>query len=395
MAERAPTKERTLSVNVRFPVWGISGAALLAGLLLGYAASTASVGLGWLGAGLLLFAAFLTQRVVFALEQALTAIERFALALAGGRLVERIDAPRCGMLAPLAERLNGMARAMAGVFLEFSRMAQEIASVARESRQNASGGDAGVRCQRDVTLSSSATLEQLTVSLGVTSDNAQGAAEVADSSRQMAQSGARRVDGLAGNLDQLAATVQRTADGAGRLGERSREIESIAGLIADIAAQTNLLALNAAIEAARAGEQGRGFAVVADEVRKLAERTRCATCDIAERIEGVRREVAGMMAAMAETGTAMVESQREAGVVVAELRRVEDNAAQTQALISDIAAASREQSEASQNIARDIEQVAQLADSNEHLVSENSELSRYLSELAVQLNAALDQYHYE
>lgn len=396
MTERDPIVFRPVQVDLRTPqiacwLFAVIGAMSAS---LGFA-GVWSIYVGWLGCGMLLLSAVLASRVLLDLERGLHMIDQFALALAAGKLVSRLDTGRCGALAPLAERLNGMARSLASLFLVFGRMAQEISSVASESRQNASGGDAGVRRQRDITFSSSATLEQLTVSLGMTSDSAQGAAAVAEASRQMALTGAGRVSGLAGSLTDLVATVERTAASATRLGERSQEIDTIVGLIADIAAQTNLLALNAAIEAARAGEQGRGFAVVADEVRKLAERTSNATRDIGERIEGVRSEVSSMIMAMGQTSQEAGLSLLDAGKAVDELGLVEENVQRTLELIRDIAAASREQSEAGQNVARDIEQVAQLADANEHLVSENSELSHYLSELAVQLNTALNQYQYE
>jgi methyl-accepting chemotaxis protein len=370
----------------QFTAWilTVSGGAVLAAA--GF--NVWVIELAWAGAGLLFISLYLLIKMQRGLEVALTRIDAFALDLAAGRLVSRLDSQTCGALAPLAERLNGMARSLSALFLTFARMSQEILSVAGESSVNATGGDDGVRRQRDITLSSSATLEQLTVSLGMTSDSAHGAADVAEASGQMAVAGAERVNGLARSLENLDATVRLTAESAGRLGQRSREIDAIAS-------QTNLLALNAAIEAARAGEQGRGFAVVADEVRKLAERTSSATRDIGERIQGVRVEVNGMIEAMADTSSRAAASLSDAGEAVADLRRVEDNARQTLALIRDIAAASREQSEAGQNIARDIEQVAQLADANEHLVRENSELSRYLSELSVQLTGALKKYQYE
>lgn len=333
----------------------------------------------------------LTRQITLAVGE----IERVVLALAEGRLITRVELAACGPFKPLAERMNGMARSLTGIFLVFSRMAQEISSVASESKVNASGGDRGVRQQRDITLSSSATLEQLSVSLNMTSESALGAETVAESSGKMAELGTGRVTALAHSLEDLSETVRLSSEGAERLGERSQEIDAIIVLISDIAGQTNLLALNAAIEAARAGEQGRGFAVVADEVRKLAERTSRATKEIGERIEGMRNDVEEMIGAMDETRCRATTSVSEAEIAVAELRQLELNAARTLTLVRDIAAASREQSAAGQNIARDIEQVAQLADTNEQLVRENSELSRYLDDLAGQLAATLKRYQYE
>ena len=366
-----------------------------AGTVLGLGWAGDQSGLVWTGLAMLLGSVLFSGRLLWNLEHGLRLFDQFAADLSGGKLVARLDSRRCGVLQPQAERMNGMARSMAGLFLAFARMSEEIASVASESKRNAQGGDQGVRRQRDITFASSATLEQLTVSLGQTSDSAQDAAGVADTSRQMAVAGAEQVEGLARSLENLAQTVGLSVESAARLGERSREIDAIVELISEIAAQTNLLALNAAIEAARAGEQGRGFAVVADEVRKLAERTSNATRDISQRIEGVRGEVAGMIEGMSETRVRAGHSLDGAAQAVEELRRVESNARQTLDLIRDIASATREQSAAGQDIARNIEQVAQLADTNEQLVSENSELSRYLSELAVQLTAALGKYQYE
>ncbi|GAB2180249.1 hypothetical protein DLREEDagrD3_04720 [Denitratisoma sp. agr-D3] len=323
------------------------------------------------------------------------ALVRFLASVAEGDLTARIEPTRLGRFSGQAEHMNVMARSLVKVFAAFSRLAHELASVATESTANASGGDSGVRTQRDVTVSSAATLEQLTVSLASASDQAKEVAAVAASTRQVASNGAQRVADLAQTLGNLAGEVESAATMADALGKRSSEIGTIVQVIAEIADQTNLLALNAAIEAARAGEAGRGFAVVADEVRKLAERTGDATRDINGRIEAIRADIGRIVASMDQTNQRARNSVDEAGNAADTLRQVETSTLQTEALVRDIAAASAEQSQASQELAQAIDQVAQLADSNEGLVRENTDLSRYLDQLAVQLTDTIHAYRFE
>jgi len=320
---------------------------------------------------------------------------QFFSAVVAGNLTVRIEPGRLGRFADQGERINAMVRSLVKVFAAFTRLAHELASVAKESTANASGGDSGVRTQRDVTVSSAATLEQLTVSLSSASDQAKEVAAVAASTQQVASDGARRVASLAQTLGGLAGDVEAASVMANALGQRSAEIGTIVQVIAEIADQTNLLALNAAIEAARAGEAGRGFAVVADEVRKLAERTGEATRDINGRIEAIRHDIGCIVASMEQTNRRTRGSVDEASNAEKTLLEVESSTLQTESLVRAIAAASAEQSLAGQDLALAIDQVAKLADSNEGLVRENSDLSRYLDQLAKHLTTTIQTYRFE
>lgn len=376
-----------------------SGALFIAGAGVGIAASGAfgeEAGPFW-GASvvLLLWALYIMRRLQRMQKLWRSELARFVGDIEGGNLTARIDPTRVRGEGALVERMNAMTRSLVQVFVAFTRLSHELASVADETTRNANGGDSGVRRQRDITVASAATLEQLTVSLAAASDQAAEVAEVAKSTQQVAGEGAQRVEALAGNLGQLATSVESSTQTARQLGDSSKEIGTIVNVIAAIAEQTNLLALNAAIEAARAGEAGRGFAVVADEVRKLAESTSNATRDINQRINQIRSDVACMVEAMVQTNEKTIVSAKEALAAESILRTVEESTQRTRGLVEDIAMSSREQSIASQNLAQNIEQVAQLADRNELLVRENTELSGYLDQLAHQLTTTIQGYRFE
>ncbi|WP_246261775.1 methyl-accepting chemotaxis protein [Azoarcus taiwanensis] len=183
--------------------------------------------------------------------------------------------------------------------------------------------------QADSTSSMAAAIEQMTVSVNHISDSASDTEESSAAAAKMADSGERQVGTAAEEMQHMAETVSAAADRIRSLEARTNEISTIAGVIREIAAQTNLLALNAAIEAARAGEQGRGFAVVADEVRKLAERTSLATEEIGSMIEAIQSDTSSAVGTMDQ---ALPQVQRGVGLAreaAQTLRNIRDGANNT------------------------------------------------------------------
>jgi methyl-accepting chemotaxis protein len=159
-------------------------------------------------------------------------------------------------------------------------------------------------------------------------------------------------------MKKIAEVVKRSAETVQALGKSSDQIGEIIGVIDDIADQTNLLALNAAIEAARAGEQGRGFAVVADEVRKLAERTTKATKEIASMIKTIQNDTAGAVESMKEGTKKVDEGIRLSDRAGASLDEIVEISQQVTDMIAQIAAASEEQSSASEQISKNVEAIS-------------------------------------
>jgi methyl-accepting chemotaxis protein len=241
------------------------------------------------------------------------------------------------------------------------------------------------QCQSDAASSMAAAVEEMTVGIESIARNAGEADMLAKHSGDLSRQGGEIVASVVAEISAIADSVATSARTIEELGERSGQISAIVGVIGDIAAQTNLLALNAAIEAARAGEQGRGFAVVADEVRKLAERTANSTKEISEMVQaiqhGTRGAVEGMEQGVERVNEGVLRAQR-AGEAMGSIREAADQVLST---VAEISHALREQSVASAEIAKQVSMIARMAEENGTAVGSNHQTASRLGELATTL----------
>jgi len=222
--------------------------------------------------------------------------------------------------------------------------------------------------------------------------NAGQIAEAANETAGLARNGASVVERSVQESNAIAGTVSESARVVQILGEKSKQIGEIVGVINDIADQTNLLALNAAIEAARAGEQGRGFAVVADEVRKLAERTGKATSEIGEMIGSIQTEVDSAITAMRETSGKVEAGLKYSSEAGQQLQGIVRSVEGLQSMVQQIASATEEMSSTSEAISGDIQAIAagagEISGGSGQIAQSSSELAR----LSGELKSIVDQF---
>ena len=237
-----------------------------------------------------------------------------------------------------------------------------------------------------------ATVEEMTVSINHVADRAQEANRLSSESGQLAISGEKIIGQTVRDIQDIAVTVHAAADLIRGLEQHSQEISNVVAVIKEVADQTNLLALNAAIEAARAGEQGRGFAVVADEVRKLAERTAVSTTEIATTIEQMRTtagNAVGSMQGVVNKVTKGVESAQEADGAI---RQIGESSRTAVKMVEEITEAIREQGAATNNIATQVERIAQMSEESSAAAENSSQSAQDLDQLAVEMQKIVSAY---
>ena len=256
------------------------------------------------------------------------------------------------------------------------------------SEQMASGAN---QQDQEITNTSSA-VEELTVSMKQVSNNAEASAEAARRALDAAEQGNRSVRDTLEGMQRIRSSVQATAKKIKSLGDRSLEISDIVKVINDITEQTNLLALNAAIEAARAGEAGRGFAVVADEVRKLAEHSRTATKDISALIKSIQAETNEAVVVM-EEGTKEVEvGARLADQAGKALEAISSVVRQSAELVQEISLASKQQVRGTEGVANAMQIISNITRQTSQGTRQTARTVETMVKLSEQLNEALSQF---
>jgi twitching motility protein PilJ len=281
--------------------------------------------------------------------------------------------------------LTSLVSQASNVASEIQRSTGDILHSAERMRMGAEQQAAQIRDASEAVNAMSHTTQRM-------SENAEAATQTSVKATQAAVKGGAAVAETIKGMQRIRATVQSTGKKIKGLGERSLEIGAIIEVINEIATQTNLLALNAAIEAARAGEQGRGFAVVADEVRKLAERAARATKDITGLIKGIQVETSEAVTVMEEGTREVEEGTKLADQAGAALREIEQIVKQSATLMSDITRAAADQVKSTESVVHTMDNISQLTQETTHGVQDTVATISGLAELTRRLNDAIGRF---
>ena len=333
-------------------------------------------------------ALLITRQITRPLQETLAVVER----IASGDLSHNIQVTRRDELGVLQQGIQRMGTTLRELISGIRDGVTQIASAAEELSAVTEQTSAGVNSQKIETDQVATAMHEMTATVQEVARNAEQASQAASAADGQAREGDKVVAEAIAQIERLADEVARSTDAMAHLQQESNKIGSVMDVIKAVAEQTNLLALNAAIEAARAGEAGRGFAVVADEVRGLAQRTQKSTEEIEGLVAGLQngtQQVANVMNNSRSLTDSSVELTRKAGVSLENITRTVSN---IQSMNQQIAAAAEQQSAVAEEISRSIVNVRDVSEQTATASDETAKSSVELARLGSQLQQMVSHF---
>jgi len=317
---------------------------------------------------------------------------RQAEALGAGDLSVRLNVSSHDEIGQLSRAFNQMSQALSTMVEHIRKASQEVNSRAQALAGLSSGAYEGMEQQSGEITSMAGAVEEFSATSLNIADNMGNTERLAQENAQQTRIGRTSMDEASSSLEQIAGALNSTATVINTLGQRSQEIGGIVGVITSIAEQTNLLALNAAIEAARAGEQGRGFAVVADEVRSLASRTRQATDEISGMINSIQQETGNAISTMEQGNLLMQEGLSRNANVASALARIDEQSRSAGQQFAAITTATQEQSSTATLLSSNLQSIALANSEQRQVVSDLALTAKELEKLAQDLRQEVDRF---